>query len=332
MILYITEQGSTLSKKGNRVIIMKGKQKIDEIPLRKIEKINLLGNIGLTTPVISFFLKNEIEVVFMSRYGKYKGKLYREDYRNVKLRLSQYEKSKIVEYQIKMSRDIVRGKLQNYYDFLNKKKKHIVSGKLGKQTASLRIIIEKLDNVNEIEKIRGLEGIGSKIYFSGYKELIKNPDFRFQKRIAHPPKDRINALLSFGYSRLYNEVEAAMNAVGLDLYFGNLHTLETSKKSLLFDLVEEYRVLIDQFILNMINRAEIKKEDFEIEEKDVVNMTKDGLKKFIWKYEMLLKQKRLYEIDGEQNLLRTIFEKQSRQYAQVVKEEKKEYQSFKLGG
>ncbi|AEX84847.1 CRISPR-associated protein Cas1 [Marinitoga sp. 1135] len=329
MILYITEQGAVLSKREGRLVISKENSIISEIPLNKIEKINLMGNISLTTPIISYFLDHEIEVIFMTKTGKYRGKLYTDEYRNVLLRLKQYERSYDEKFKLKISKAIVKGKLKNSYDFLINRSRYLPKGTLSKEIASIRKIIEKVDKGKNIDEVRGFEGIGSKYYFEGFKKLIKNENFKFEKRIMHPPRDPVNAMLSFGYYLLYNEVMAAINIVGLDPYFGNLHTIEISKKSLLFDLVEEFRnIIIDNFILKLINRNEISKDDFNKKDENIIYFTDEGMKKFISKYEEMISQKMRYHLDEETNYIRTIFQKQARHYARVVIGDEEEYIPF----
>ncbi len=330
MYVYITDQGAVISRRRGRIVISKYGQILSSIPEKKITKLCLMGNISLTTHAIHFFLDYGIDVIFMTQFGRYRGKLYKEEYRNVLLRLGQYEKAKDELFQLKMAKSIVAGKLKNYQDYLFWKRKNTTKGALSQEIASIRSIIEKIDNAKDINNVRGLEGIGTKFYFSGLKKLIKNPDFVFTKRIAHPPKDRINSLLSFGYSMLYNEVLAAMNNVGLDPYFGNLHTVEISKKSLLFDMVEEYRCLvIDDFIIKLVNRNEVNKDDFEEVEKDVYHFTHSAMKKFLSKYERVLSEKRKYHLDDENNFIRIIFEKQARQYARVILGDAQHYIPYK---
>jgi CRISPR-associated protein Cas1 len=329
MVVYITEQGAVLSKKQGHLIVSKEKNIISEIPLNKIEKVNLMGNISLTTPIINYFLDKNIEVIFMTKTGKYRGKLYTDEYRNVLLRLKQYEKSKDEKFKIKIAKSIVIGKLKNSYVFLLKRSKYLPKNSLSSEIASIRKIIEKVETGKNIDEVRGFEGIGSKYYFQGYKKLIKNKDFKFEKRTLHPPKDPVSAMLSFGYYFLYNEIMAAINVVGLDPYFGNLHTIDVSKKSLLFDLVEEYRnIIIDTFVLNLINRNEITIEDFKQKEKNIIHFTDNGMKKFIEKYELMISQKMKYHLDEEVNYIRTIFQKQARHYARVVLEDEKDYIPF----
>lgn len=329
MVLYVTEQGAVLSKELGKLIISKQGNIISELPLKKIEKVNLMGNISLTPQILNYFLDNKIEVVFMTQYGKYRGKLYTNEYRNVLLRLKQYERSKDEQFRLKIARSIVAGKMRNYYDFLMNRSKNLPRGTLSEETAALRKISEKIGQAQSVDQLMGFEGIGSKYYFQGFAKLFKSQEFKFEKRIAHPPKDPVNTMLSLGYSLLYNEIEAAINAVGLDPYLGNLHTIDISKKSLLFDLTEEFRcIIVDSFVINSINRNEFTLQDFEEKEEGVVHFKKDAIKNFIVKFEEQLNTKMKYHLDDEENYVRTIFEKQSRHYARVILGEEEQYIPF----
>ncbi|HOJ89276.1 MAG TPA: CRISPR-associated endonuclease Cas1 [Pseudothermotoga sp.] len=329
MVLYVTEQGAVLSKELGKLIISKQGDIISELPLKKIEKVNLMGNISLTPQILNYFLDNKIEVVFMTQYGKYRGKLYTNEYRNVLLRLKQYERSMDQGFKLKIAQSIVAGKLKNYYDFLMNRSKSLTRGILSEEIAALRKVSEKINETHSIDQVMGLEGIGSKYYFQGFAKLFKSQEFKFEKRIAHPPKDPVNTMLSLGYSLLYNEIEAAINAVGLDPYLGNLHTTDISKKSLLFDLTEEFRcIIVDNFVINAINRNEFTPEDFEEKDEGVIHFTKNAIKNFISKFEERLNTKMRYHLDDEENYIRTIFEKQARHYARVVLGEDEQYIPF----
>ncbi|KAF2961081.1 CRISPR-associated protein Cas1 [Fervidobacterium sp. 2310opik-2] len=326
MTVYIIEQGAVLSKKDGKMIVTKAKEIIGEFPLKKIERINLLGNITLTTQMINYCLDNKIEVIFMTQHGRYRGKLYTDEYRNVILRLKQYERASDEKFRLRIAKSIVRGKLKNYYEYLSQKAKRLPKGTLSEERAGLRVTIEKVEKAKTVNEVMGFEGIGSKIYFSGFKKCLKSDEFEFKGRTSHPPKDEINAMLSLGYYFLYTEMLLALNSVGLDPYLGNLHTIDVSKQSLLFDLVEEFRcIIIDNFVLKLVNLKTVTKEDFEKKENDIYYFSKDGIKKYISAYEEMMSQKLIYHLDGEENYIRTIFEKQARHYARVVLGEEDEY-------
>ena len=111
-------------------------------------------------------------------------------------------------------------------------------------------------------EIMGVEGYSANIYFSVFKHLILNPEFQFEKRSKRPPKDEVNALLSFFYTFLAHDVRAALETVGLDAYVGFLHTDRPGRPSLALDLMEELRgYLVDRFVLSVINKRQINKHD-----------------------------------------------------------------------
>ena len=120
------------------------------------------------------------------------------------------------------------------------------------------------ENINNYQEILGIEGSKSREYFSHWRNLIKNTEFKFEKRTKHPPEDEINALLSLYYTLLACEIHTLCNIVALDPYIGFLHKEYYGRPSLVCDLMETYRPFVDKFILNLINRKEIKKDDFEI--------------------------------------------------------------------
>ncbi len=173
MVLYITEQGAVLSKSEGRLIVTKNGENIAEVPLNKIERVNILGNISLTTQIINYFLDHGVDVVFMTQHGKYRGKLYTDGDWNVFLRLKQYEKSTDDAFKLKMAKSIVKGKLRNYYDFLLSRSRRMTKGALSEQLAAIRKSIEKAGSAKDIDEVRGHEGIGSRYYFQGLSNILK---------------------------------------------------------------------------------------------------------------------------------------------------------------
>ncbi|MGC9796600.1 CRISPR-associated endonuclease Cas1 [Fervidobacterium riparium] len=331
MTLYLTEQGAVLHKKEGRLVIQKGQREIEEFPLKKIERIMILGNITLTTAMTNYCLDNKIEVIFMTKHGRYRGKLYTDEYRNVLLRLAQYARAQDEKFKTDIAKAIVLGKLKNSYNLLNQKAKKLPKGLLGEEKAAIQAIMNKVKSAKNVDQVRGYEGIAAKYYFLGVKKCIKNDELQFNGRTAHPPKDEINAMLSMGYHFLYVEMLLAMNAVGLDPYFGNLHTLDVSKHALLFDLIEEYRaIIVDNFVINASNLRIFTKSDFEYKENDICYFSKEGMKKFIALFEEHIRQKLPYHLDDETNYIRTIFEKQARHYSRVVLGEEKHYIPYYL--
>ena len=127
-------------------------------------------------------------------------------------------------------------------------------------------LIEELRKADTIDRIRGLEGTISQIYFGTFDYMLKTQDLsmQFEKRSRRPPENNVNAMLSLLYTLLTLNCVAALETFGLDSYMGYLHELHPGRESLAMDLVEEFRApLVDRFVLTLINRKQIKGEDFE---------------------------------------------------------------------
>jgi CRISPR-associated protein Cas1 len=124
-----------------------------------------------------------------------------------------------------------------------------------------------LDEVGEIDnagQLRSIEGNAARSYFHAIDSLIlKDHDHFFMKeRSRRPPKDRFNALLSFLYALLTNDVSSSLQSVGLDPYVGFLHTDRPGRPSLALDLMEEFRPLADRVALRVVNLGMVSSDGF----------------------------------------------------------------------
>jgi CRISPR-associated protein Cas1 len=108
----------------------------------------------------------------------------------------------------------------------------------------------------------GLEGTAGRTYFEALSYIM--PDrFKFDGRSRNPAKDEFNCLLNYGYGVLYSMVEKACIIAGLDPYVGFIHTDNYNKLSLVFDLIEPFRILVDQTVVYLISGRKIKQEYFD---------------------------------------------------------------------
>lgn len=138
-----------------------------------------------------------------------------------------------------------------------------------------------------MEEIIGIEGNCAKLYFSIFDQLITNPktSFSFDYRSKRPPLDPVNAMLSFVYTLATNEYAAALETVGLDSYIGFCHSLHSGRVSLACDLVEEYRCMVERFVLTLINLRIITESDFETQISGAVWLNDSGRKKVLTKWQ-----------------------------------------------
>lgn len=141
--------------------------------------------------------------------------------------------------------------------------------------------IKSVLKCEDLDNLRGLEGIGSKFYFEVFNELIlvEDESFRFDSRNRRPPLDRVNALLSFVYVLLSHDMASSLESVGLDPQSGFLHRDRPGRNGLALDMMEELRpYLCDRFVLKLINTKVIKHNDFIVKENGSVLMLEDARK------------------------------------------------------
>jgi CRISPR-associated protein Cas1 len=333
-VVYITSQGAQLNKLGERLVVKKGKNIIRYIHTKDIEQLIILGNITLTAPVITFLLKNKIDTVFLSYYGKYKGRLVGELGNNIFLRLKQYKFLSNEKNSLELAKKCVTAKLENTLYLLQYRNYRIKSDKISSAFLKIKNSLSQIDNTNDFEKLRGLEGISAKYYFSVFNEFFPSGPFEFHNRSRRPPKDEINALLSLGYTLLFNQISTFVYISGLDPFFGAFHTPDYSRQSLVLDLMEEFRPVIDDWIISLVNKAQISPRHFQYNKMDAddedqillpVMLTLDGMKKFVTGFNALINKKYFY--NNEKHSLKNIFNLQCRLMVNAISS-KKNYIGF----
>ncbi len=341
------EQNTTISKEGGRLIIKKEGEVSQTVHLFKLEQVVLFGNIFLTPSVIQHLLKEGIDTAFMTRSGRYLGRLQGALGKNILLRREQFRKMEDPVFCLETAKSIVKGKLSNLRTLLMRVNRSREDINLDDQILSLRNLISKVDEVDNIESLRGYEGKGTAVYFEGFSKGLLAEGFEFKGRVRRPPTDPVNALLSLGYTLLLNQLIASINLVGFDPYFGTLHSIDYGRPSLALDLMEEWRpIIIDTLVLSIFNLKVLSPSDFEerpiVEDridnsgdessgiKASVILTDTGFRKFITQYERKINQKVQYHLSGENLTYRDCIREQVRHFARYLKGEEKQYQPMPL--
>lgn len=262
--LYLLEQGTAVYKENLRFVIWIPDQPKREIPIREVQRILVFGNIQVSTQAINACLQEKILVLFLSLSGQYNGHLWNWESSHLGNELMQIEKRQDAVFQLQVCQAIVRGKLLNSKQLLLRLNRKRKVAEVTKTIMGITSDINALTSVNNIDSLRGYEGIGAARYFPALGKLIANPAFSFSLRVRQPPTDPVNSLLSFGYTLLFNNVLTLIVAEGLSPYFGNFHYGEDKKPYLAFDLMEEFRSpIVDSFVLKLINQSVFKPADFE---------------------------------------------------------------------
>lgn len=262
--LYLIEQGTAVYKEQFRFVIWVEDREKKEIPIRDVERILVFGNIQVSTQAIQACLQEQILILFLNLSGHYKGHLWNWESSHLGNELLQIEKRQDAAFQLQVSQAIVRGKLLNSKQLLLRLNRKRKVAEVARAIAGISSDIEALTTVDNLDSLRGYEGIGAARYFPALGKLIANPSFNFSLRHRQPPTDPVNSLLSFGYTLLFNNVMSLIVAEGLSPYFANFHYGEDKKPYLAFDLMEEFRSpIVDSFVLKLINNSVFKPVDFE---------------------------------------------------------------------
>ncbi|GJD16013.1 CRISPR-associated protein Cas1 [Rivularia sp. IAM M-261] len=263
--IYLIEQGTSIYKDYQRFVIHVSEKPKFEVPIREVEQILVFGNIQLSTPVINACLQEKIAVFFLNQSGQYHGHLCSEESTNLGHQLIQIEKRNDNYFQLNLSKAVVLGKLMNSKQLLMRLNRKRRLEDVERAIYGMNQDINALENVDNLDSLRGYEGMSAARYFPAFGKLINNSAFSFAQRFRQPPIDEVNSLLSFGYTLLFNNVLSFIIAEGLSPYIGHFHYGEKQKPYLAFDLMEEFRSpIVDSLVLKIINNGEFKPNDFDV--------------------------------------------------------------------
>jgi len=346
-ILYVTDQGAAVTRKGNRLVVEKMRETIQWVHAFKVRQVVLMGRIHVTPSAIGFLLEEGIDTVFLSIHGRYRGRLISEFGKNIELRRLQFQKLGDSSFAVDLARRYVSGKIENCRIFLRRHNRELQDEGVLAGLNQLRTMVRRLDECASTESIMGVEGAAAAAYFGIFGRLLRNPDISFNGRNRRPPRDPINVLLSLGYTLLANAVQTQVNVTGLDPYLGCLHSVEYGRPSLVLDLMEEFRpVLVDSLVIALINRRIIRATDFyRPEEKEPaafdfaesepvrqdypILLAHQGMRKFVTQFENRMNQKVLYMPKEQQLSYRDILLEQVRLLVRFLSDEQP-YQPFTM--
>ena len=290
--LFVTTENAYLSLEGETVCVEIDRKKAGQFPLHTLESIVCFTYSGATPAFMGACAKRGIHLAFYSPFGKFLCRVVGESRGNVLLRKQQYRVSDDKAASCRIARNLILGKVFNCRWSIDRTlRDHALRVDEERCRNAIRYLtdaMEKIRQEEDLDSLRGLEGECASVYFGIFDELILNQKevFYFHGRNKRPPLDPVNAMLSFGYTLLANDCAGALEGVGLDSYVGFLHRDRPGRKSLALDLMEEMRaVLVDRFVLTLINNRQIRGEHFRTSESGAVEFTDAGRRKFITEWQ-----------------------------------------------
>jgi CRISP-associated protein Cas1 len=279
--LYVTTQGSYLSKDAECIRVSRDNLPAIQIPIHGVDGIVAFGRVSLSPPLLGFCAERGVTVTWFTEHGRFLARVEGPVRGNVLLRRAQYRAADTPERCAPIARSIVIGKILNqrtvlrrglrdYGDTLCENDRVPLAG----AADHLHRVLTGLGRNMDLDRVRGIEGDAARVYFRAFPKLLREPGFEFGERIRRPPTDPINALLSFVYALLTHDARSALEGVGLDPAVGFLHRDRPGRPSLALDLVEEFRSwFADRLVLTLINRRQLCPSDFDREESGAIRLT-----------------------------------------------------------
>ena len=277
--LYITSEGTWLALDGESISIKLHGEQLMRVPLHNLEAIQCFGwDIAASPQLMAKCAHDGITLSFCTPHGKLLCRVSGFTHGNVLLRRQQYRVADAPELSLPIARNIVAAKITNARTNLQRavRDKNELSSTLQHTILALPHCVAEAQRAENAEQLLGIEGRAADLYFQALTALISNADFTFTGRNRRPPKDPVNALLSFCYTLLAHDCRSALESVGLDAAVGFYHKDRPGRASLALDLMEELRApLADRLALTLINRRQLKAKDFVTDQSGGVSMNDD---------------------------------------------------------
>jgi len=284
--LYITEQGALVNKEGGTIKVTKDGERLIERTLKDVHTLVLFGSVQVTTQAMLALLEEGCDIAMMTGRGHFRGRVVAASGKNSILRVKQYEHFADAERALRLSKAYVQAKIENSKSLLQAYHYNTNNSFREERLYLFDDYKAKAAQTVTLDELRGYEGTAAAFYWECLGRCL-TCGLAFKKRIFHPSPDPVNALLSFGYSFVARELQAILEACGLDPYVGFFHQVDYGRASLSLDLMEEFRApLVDRLVLRLFNKGILTTDDFETDAQAAQSyLKKESLKTFISHYE-----------------------------------------------
>ena len=296
--IYIFQSGSLRRKDNTLMFEWEGGKR--SIPVKAVSEIHVFGEMSLNSKLLVFLSQNRIPLHFYNYYGYYAGSYYpREYYNSGLITLLQVEHYLDEERRMALARGFVMGAVLNMaknlkrYDLKDRAEK-FVSG------------LEDINGISSIPELMAYEGNVREKYYASWNEILGSGTFAFDRRTRRPPRNPINALISFGNSLIYTTVLSQIYRTHLDPRIGYLHETNRRSFSLNLDIAEVFKpIIVDRVIFRLVNRHQITEKHFN-SEANMSYLTEEGMRIFVQEYEKKLQDTIKYPNIGKVSYRRLI--------------------------
>jgi CRISPR-associated protein Cas1 len=322
---YVQMQGGQVGKSGERLTVKLKGEEVADFRIHDVSQLCVFGNVQVTTQALQELIQRGIPVCYFSFGGWFHGWTTGLIHKNVELRMAQFRTASEPSRSLRLAQAFTAGKIRNGRTILRRNLEADPEGILDR----LNDLAEQASETTSAESLLGIEGTAARIYFSGFAQLIKGGDaFRFEDRNRRPPRDPINAVLSYLYAMLAKDLTVTVQTVGFDPMLGFYHRPRYGRPALALDLAEEFRPLVaESTALTLVNSGELTESHF-VRRAGACVLTEVGRKVVIGAYERRLDQLITHPLFGYRISYRRVFEVQARLLARALSGELSEYPNF----
>ncbi len=321
--LYVTEPGARIGVEGEELVV-RGKEQVTRARLPNTSHVSLFGNVQISSQALKRLMELEISVSFLSSGGWLYGRAQALGSNNIDLRIAQHQAASDPATCLRLARAFVEAKVRNARTMLRRN----YDGVPGATLFELEQLARKVKQVERVESLLGLEGTAARIYFGAFAGMLRGDaalKFDLDGRNRRPPRDPVNALLSFSYTLLIRDMVNALAASGLDPQLGFYHRPRFGRPALALDMMEELRPIIaDSVVLTSLNTGVVGEKDFTVHPVGVA-LTAAARKRVVLAYERRMDQLVTHPVFGYQVSWRRILEVQARLLGRFLLGEIPEY-------
>ncbi|WP_348520449.1 CRISPR-associated endonuclease Cas4g/Cas1g [Actinomyces glycerinitolerans] len=323
--VYVTLQGATVGVRSDRLEVRSSGELQASYRLIDVSQVCVFGNVTVSAQGVRALLSRDIPVLWFSYGGWFSGMAEGLPGKNVDLRIAQFRASE--EQQLEIARRMISGKIRNSRTMLRRNARAEL-GRVGDQLKELAIQARQADSP---QQLLGIEGTAARLYFASFPAMVGKgsrvdvSDFQGNGRTRRPPKDPLNALLSFCYTLLVKDLTVTLSGIGFDPYYGMFHRPRFGRPALALDLAEEFRPLIaESVVLQVLNNGEVGPRDFRSRAGGCM-LEASGRKAVLRAYERRLDQEITHPQFGYKASYRRVMDIQARVLGAVVLGELDEY-------
>jgi CRISPR-associated protein Cas1 len=341
-VLYLQEPGSYVGKRSEHLVVRKDCDEIQRTPIAAIRQVVVFGNVQLSTQALECLAVLEVPVVYLTGYGRFIAALEPAPTKNVMLRVNQYRRFGDPQRALALAKSVVKAKVANQRSLLMRslRSRNVdepggsVRGSDEPAARDMADLLARIDAICDPAVLLGTEGQAAALYFSQFnrmlskKSLTPGTPFDFRKRNRRPPRDPVNALLSFAYAMLLKDCFSALCTVGFDPYYGFYHASRHGKPSLALDLMEEFRAIIaDSVVLTLLNNGSLTPKEFLVW-REACQLTDEGRKRFFQAYEQRKATVVTHPVFGYKMAYGRMLEVQARMLAAHIRGDIPDYTGF----